>query len=154
MSGGRRQPWWADEGGAGGLLGALAAEGRLRAAARALAEDELHDAVYVDEVADGAEAEAPLRLAAQDLEDDVQIIIYADGPWSVRLSSGPAGARLTQVAGPPGASLRLPRADGEAWLPLEPGEVVAAPADLGQPAGVELWDAEGGRWWLVRGSGV
>ena len=141
MSGGRRQPWWADEGGAGGLLGALA-------------EDELHDAVYVEEAADGAEDEVPLRLAAQDLDDDVQVITYAVGPWSVRLSLGPAGARLTQVAGPPGASLRLPRADGEAWLPLEPGEVVEVPADLGLPAGLELWDAEGGRWWLVRGSGA
>jgi hypothetical protein len=48
----------------------------------------------------------------------------------------------------------VPRADGEAWLPLEPGEVVEVPADLGLPAGLELWDAEGGRWWLVRGSGA
>jgi hypothetical protein len=149
MSGGKRSPWWTEEGGASGLLGALAAEGRLRAAARALAADELADGLYADEAGAGAEAEAPLRLAAQDLEDDVQVTIYAAEGWVLRLEGGPAGARLTQVAGPPGASLRLVVGGVEAWLPLEPGQPAAAPPGLGQPAQLELWDAEGGRAVLV-----
>lgn len=145
MSGGKRSPWWAEEGEAGGLLGALAAEGRLRAAARALAADELLDGIYVDEAGAGAEREAPLRLAAQDVEDDLQVTIYAADGWAVRLEGGLTGARLTQVEGPPGASLRLVVGGAERWLPLEPGAAAEAPAGLGLPPSLELWDAEGRR---------
>lgn len=118
------------------LFGLLAREGRLRRAARELAEEEHAEGAHVDESEPVVER---ARLAAQDRALGSSRT-YGDGRYRLRLRRVEDGRELEQLDGPPGATVVL---EGQ-HHPLQPGTVVRL--GVGElPAQVEILDLRGRR---------
>lgn len=131
------------------LMRSFAHAAAIRRAARDLAQEELLEGAFVQELDEPARA--PTRLAAQDPRvrgEPHTDARFQAGPFAVRLWVGVTGAVLVQQeAGPAGATIEI---DGR-WVPLQPGR----PADLGTlaevPSILALHDATGRTWSLRRG---
>jgi len=136
---GDADPWARQDEAPHPMLRALAREGRLRRAARELADDELREGAWVDEEA--PPVAKPVRLAAQDVARAPRV--YAAGRWAVRAETGPDGARtLTQEAGPVGATVVL-AGPPDHYVPLVPGVPAAVPEGVALPDALALLDAAG-----------
>jgi len=130
----------ADHQGADALVAAFAMEGRLRRAARELADAEMLGGMWVEEE---RAPEQAMRYAADD-RDDLQASFSAGG-YTVLIQLGEAGWTATQTAGTAGASLKV----GASWVVLTPGQAVAMPVeDL--PDTVVLVDLSGQEFILTR----
>lgn len=141
-------PAWADEDDAPSpFLRALAREGRLRGAARQLADDEFREGTWVTDEAP-QEATAPLRLAAQDRGTEVR---YTGGKWVLVVAVDDAGARtVRQESGPFGGTLVLP-GPPPVYVPLVSGQPVGLTTDAPLVDVVEVMDAAGRTVRLRRG---
>lgn len=123
------------------LVAALAQTGRLRRAAEALANDEMHEAYWVDEQ---QLDEQEMRFAADD-RDDTEAL-FSGGGYTVRIRQDEHGAwTAEQTSGVAGASLRL----GPQWAALSPGTSVSIDLDA-LPETVVLVDLNGAEITLIR----
>jgi hypothetical protein len=139
---------WAEEGASPSpFLQALGREGRLRRAARQLADDELREGTWV--VDDNpSEATAPLRLAAKDRD---AVVRYTGGTWVLVVETNEAGARtVRQDAGPFGGTLVLGGAT-PVYVPLVSEKAVPLVLEGALPDVVEVVDAAGRSVRLRRG---
>lgn len=123
------------------LLRALAREGRVRRAARELAQDEFMEGAWVE--VEIAEDVSPHRLAAKDGADTPAAILYEAGFWRVRLTTSGDGSRtLVQEAGPVGATIVLP-GEPPTYMPLSPHQAATIPSDAPTPPTLDLLDSVG-----------
>ena len=91
------------------LVAAFAREGRLRQAAFALANDEMMEGIWVEEE---QMAEESMRYAADDRSSSSAVFKGED--YVVQISRSDNEWTALQMAGPPGASLKL----GDRWIVL------------------------------------
>ena len=102
------------------LVAAFAMEGRLRRAARELADAEFMGGMWVEEE---RAPEQTMRYAADD-RDDVRTSFSANG-YTVVVQLAEEGWTATQTTGTAGASLKV----GDDWVVLTPGQTVSIPID-------------------------
>lgn len=122
------------------LVAALARRGRIHRAAAQLAQDELDEGWYVLENEEDA---SMMRYAADDRSE--RAAVFSGSGYQVNVTTGEAGFLVTQVAGPPGGSLKV---DGQ-WVVLNPGQSVALPVDA-MPVQLVLVDHRGREIVLTR----
>ena len=130
----------AEHQGTDALVAAFAMEGRLRRAARELADAEFMDGMWVEEE---RAPEQAMRYAADD-RDDVQASFSANG-YTVFVQLGQDGWTATQTVGTAGASLKV----GTNWVVLTPGQAVSMPIDA-LPESLVLVDLSGQEILLTR----
>jgi len=106
--------------GSDALVAALARHGRVSRAAAELAQDEMDEGLYAYEE---EEDFSSMRYAADDRPE--QSAVFSGGGYQVDVAIGEDGFLATQVAGPPGGSLKV---DGQ-WIVLNPGQAVALPVE-------------------------
>jgi hypothetical protein len=134
-------PWSAEDALPHPFLRALAQEGRVRRAARELAQDEFMEGTWVE--AEAAESAPPQRLAAKDSPETPTVTLYEAGPWRIRLTASPDGTRsILQEAGPAGGTIVLP-GEPPTYVPLLPHQAATIPSDAPTPMTLDLLDAVG-----------
>ena len=126
--------------GADALVAALARRGRIHRAAMELAQDEMDEGLYAVEEEEDL---GMMRYAADDRSE--QAAAFSGGDYRVDVRVSEEGVLATQVAGPPGASLKI---DGQ-WVVLNPNQAVALPLD-GIPEQLLLVDYSGRERVLTR----